>query len=70
VTDTSTTKSPKPWRVYSGKLRPQFPVKVIEIHDADGNEVIKWPGFDGLNMSHTRKLAIARLIVKAVNNAN
>lgn len=62
-----TTKSPKPWSVYSAKLRPQFPTKIIEIHDARGEPVIAWAGFDNLNMSHGRKLGIARKIVEAVN---
>ena len=64
---TPTTVAPRPWRVYNAPLRPQFGARIIEIHDADGNEVIRWPGFDGLKMSARKKLAIAREIVEAVN---
>lgn len=62
-------KFPTPWSVYTDKLRPSFALKIIEIHDAHGNCVMPWGGFDCMECSYTQKLKLARRIVKAVNAA-
>ena len=31
----------KPWKVYAGKLRPQFPTPIVEIHGVNG-VVLPW----------------------------
>lgn len=56
-----------PWKVYSSRLRPDFGGHVVEIQTADGRPVIPWAGFDP--MSPTRRLAMARHIVKVHNEA-
>lgn len=66
-----TTKSPRPWRVFRGAFRGGFNTKLIEIHDATGAVIIPWRGFDNDGrMSYTRRLTLARAIVKAVNRYN
>lgn len=65
-----TTAYPAPWRVVSAQFRAGFGGKLIEIHDAAGAVVMPWRCFDDDGrMSYTRRLALARRIVKAVNNA-
>lgn len=56
-----------PLRVYSGKLRPQFPTKIIEVLDANGRIVIKWTGLEADEFSHTELLATMKKIVRAAN---
>jgi hypothetical protein len=69
VTD-KTSAHARPWRVWKGHFRGDFGGKLIEIHDANGAIMIPWKGFDDDGrMSYTRRLALARQIVKAVNNA-
>lgn len=67
MAESKTTLPPAPWKVYSTKLRQQFPTKIIEIHDVNGAPIIAWTGFDSLDMSHAKKLAIAKVIVECVN---
>jgi hypothetical protein len=55
-----------PWKVYHRKLRPQFSAVITEIQDRNGEAVIRWTGFDG--MEKKKALAIAKLIVNAVNS--
>ena len=57
--------SPAPWKLYSEKLRPKFPTPILEIQDKNGEALVAWSGFDGVNQSPARKLANARLIAKA-----
>lgn len=57
--------TPGPWKVYSKKLRPQFPVKIIEVQTRDGDAVIPWRGFDQCDFPTKVKLANARLIAAA-----
>jgi hypothetical protein len=40
--------TPKRWKVYRGRLRPQFPMIITEIHDEQGNVIVRWQGFDGM----------------------
>lgn len=54
------------WKVYCAPLRPGMH-KVIEIHDALGQVVVKWGGFDGTDFPFTQNLKNARDIVKAIN---
>jgi hypothetical protein len=57
-----------PWHVLNMVLRPKpFDTHIIEIHDADGEIVIPWGGFDQMRGSHTAKLKLARRICRAVN---
>lgn len=60
---------PIPWRVYEGKLRPQYSTRIIEIVDADGEPVIPWRGFDASDRSFAERRRIAHLIVTLVNDA-
>lgn len=60
--------TPLPWTVYSGKLRPQFPTRIIEIQGEAGETIVAWPGFDGLDMSHRKRMKNAEFIVRAVNH--
>lgn len=60
-----TAHTPGPWSYYSDKLRPAFPVRVHEIHGADGVAVVKWGGFDGVDYPRKQIAANARLIAAA-----
>lgn len=57
--------SPGPWRKYSGKLRPQFRTRIHEITDVRGEVVVKWPGFDGLDIPNAEIIANVRLLTTA-----
>lgn len=57
--------TPGPWRYYSGKLRPQFSTLIHEIRDQDGNAIVKWGGFDGVNLPLQQISANAQLIAAA-----
>jgi hypothetical protein len=63
------TKFPAPWRVYTGKLRPQFPTPIVEIIAADGATVFPWSSFDPTGLSHRERIALAKLLVESVNVA-
>ena len=58
--------TPGEWYVYTDKLRPRFPARIIEIHNNDG-VVLAWPGFDSAPGTHDEKIAKAGLICAAVN---
>ena len=59
---------PTPWRVLNTTLRLKpYNVRIIEIHDAAGNVVVPWGGFDQMRGSHTAKLKLARRICRAIN---
>jgi hypothetical protein len=62
------TKFPAPWKVYTGKLRPQFPTPIVEIHAADGATVFPWSSFDPTDLSHRERIALADLLVRSVNS--
>ena len=53
------------WGVYHGKLRPQFPTKIVEIGTVSGTVIIPWTGFDGGVLPN--RLAVARHIVRLHN---
>jgi len=56
------------WGVYSGKLRPQFPTRIVEIGTViSGTVVIPWPGFDGDTLPN--RVAVAQHIVKLHNQS-
>lgn len=57
----------KPWYVYDGILRPQFPTKIVEIADDNGDVVLPYTGFDATGLSHTAQLKLAQRICDAVN---
>lgn len=57
----------KPWKVYSNRLRIGIGSRIVEIQTADGKPVIPWAGFDAA--PHTRRLALARHIVKVHNKS-
>jgi hypothetical protein len=56
----------RPWSVYKGRLRPEFPSRIVEVHDARGRAVLPWGAFDHL-MTFREKVRLAETIVKAVN---
>jgi hypothetical protein len=57
--------TPGPWRHYHGKLRPQFPNLIHEIQDGNGNAIVQWTGFDGLDLPKKQVAANAHLIAAA-----
>lgn len=61
-------KNPTPWRVWTGKLRPQFPTYIIEIVDANDQTVLPWKTFDGMKKTAANNLA--KKIVNAVNETS
>lgn len=40
-----------PWVHYSGQLRKQYSAPINEVQLADGKAVVKWSGFDGVDLS-------------------
>ena len=56
-----------PWRVFTAGPKSSSP-HTIEIHDADGKEVVSWMGFDRSDYSRAWHLKNAKFIVKAANN--
>lgn len=61
------SKFPTPWRVHTGKLRPQFATRIVEILDRDGNVVLPWNGFDAMSLTYPKQRELATRIVQAVN---
>ena len=55
------------WKVYSNRLRPNFGSRIVEIQTLRGETVIPWTAFDLL--PHTKKLTLARHIVKVHNES-
>lgn len=49
-----------PWKIHRGD-------KILWIEDANENEVIPWLGFDSMNCSWRRRVAIASFIVRLAN---
>ncbi len=67
--DRRLTKAYRDWTVYAAAFRPGLSKKrVVEIHDAMGNVIVQWGGFDSSDYSYTQQVKNARLIVKAVND--
>jgi hypothetical protein len=62
VTDRSTELKPCPWKVYVGKLRPQFPTPIVEIYDANDDVVLPWGAFDLTGLSGAKQKALAKRI--------
>lgn len=65
--------TPGPWSLYAQKLRPQFSLKVIEVHSqcagsARVTPIVKWAGFDDSERPYAKHKANAALIV-AMRNA-
>jgi hypothetical protein len=61
---------PTPWWVYADRLRPQFPLRIVEIRAANDQLVIPWAGFDDCALgTYRQRVALARRIVAAVNKA-
>jgi len=60
------TKFPIPWSVRTGKLRPQFPVRIVEIMAADGAIIVPWSSFDAMDLNHREQIAMANLIVNSI----
>ncbi len=56
--------TPGPWSHYAARLRPQYPLRINEIHGPNGETIVKWSGFDGVSKKRT-VTANARLISKA-----
>lgn len=54
-----------PWSVFTAG--PKSSPHTIEVHDADGKEVVSWMGFDRSDYSRAWHLKNARFIVKAAN---
>lgn len=67
MTKSVTDKHPKPWRAWSGPLRPGMSGTIVEVIDADGETVIPWSGFD--HLKKTPAIALARRIAQGVNNS-
>ncbi len=58
--------TPGPWKFYKGKLRPKFSqVMIIEIRDKTGKSIVKWTGFDGVNLPKKEIEANTRLMAAA-----
>jgi len=58
--------TPGPWKFYKGKLRPKFSqVMIIEIRDKTGKSIVKWTGFDGVNLPKKEIEANAHLMAAA-----
>lgn len=60
-------RHPLPWFVYKGKLRPQFPVRIVEVCDDNEDTVLPWQCFDHL-ASYAGKARLAKFIVNSVNS--
>ena len=56
--------TPGPWSHYAARLRPQYPLRINEIHGPNGETIVKWSGFDGVSKKRT-VTANARLIAAA-----
>jgi hypothetical protein len=65
VNMSNTKHTPGPWRHYHGKLRPQFPNLIHEIVDKNGEAIVKWGGFDGVDLPKKQIAANARLMAAA-----
>lgn len=50
--------APLPWRVFNS-------AGFIAIMDANGKEILPWTGFDASCLSKTKRLALARFIVRS-----
>lgn len=57
--------TPGPWTHYNAKLRPQFSVRVNEIHGPNGEVIVQWGGFDAADGKKPEIKANARLIAAA-----
>ena len=57
-------------RHYHGKLRPEFPTVVHEIYDMTGTSIVKWGGFDGVDLPKKIIAANARRLVACWNACN
>lgn len=58
--------TPGPWQYLAGPLRDRFPVRIHEIVTSGaGTVIVKWPGFDGLELSKREIAANVRLIAQA-----
>ena len=55
---TTAKHTPGPWHVYNSN-------GIIEIHTKNFGTVVKWQGFDGIELTQKRNLANARLIAAA-----
>lgn len=60
--------TPRPWRLYANKLRPQFSLRIVEVQGPREPPVVKWCGFDESQRSYNGHKANAALIV-AMRNA-
>ena len=61
------SNQPCPWGVHTGKLRPQFPARIVEVIDANGATVLPWGSFDATGLRHRQQKELAERIVIAVN---
>ena len=58
--------TPGPWKATSQKLRPQLPLRIMEVVAAPGEPpIIPWKGFDACDMTKTERLANSRFIAAA-----
>jgi len=56
--------TPGPWLHYAARLRPQYPLRINEIHGPNGETIVRWSGFDGVGKKRA-VTANARLIAAA-----
>ncbi len=56
--------TPGPWSHYAARLRPQYPLRINEIHGPNGETIVRWSGFDGVGKKRT-VTANARLLAAA-----
>ena len=58
--------TPGPWKATSQKLRPQLPLRIMEVVAAPGEPpIIPWKGFDTCDRPKTERLANSRFIAAA-----
>ncbi|NII73208.1 hypothetical protein FHW84_001777 [Dyella sp. SG562] len=60
--DVAEKATPGPWSRLSGKLRPQFSLRINEIHGPDHECLIRWNGFDGIDTNKRQADANAKFI--------
>jgi hypothetical protein len=58
--------TPGPWKATSQKLRPQLPLRIMEVVAAPGEPpIIPWKGFDTCDRPKTERLANSSFIAAA-----
>lgn len=61
----SAKPTPGPWHAFRGRLRPEFPSKIVHIMDSNGKAIVAWGGFDAADQKPSEKFANACLMAAA-----